>query len=251
MGLRVPWFPGSGVASGAASGAAPAAVPTPCRPPFPVAEAEASSNVPQSTPTATAKIETIVATRSSVPATSASPATWVRPMSPSAPGPSNQKPGRKDAFGGHGRRQPRDPEGHGRHDQRTDEGADVAAEDGVPEHLTAPRRVQDDQQAGERPRRRGVRDHHPDREHEHAEPRRPVAEEVAGSGEHLRRREHRPPRCPPRCRTPAARAASPPRRAGWSRRPSDRRPARARPSSWRRRGGRRRARPPSPAAPDR
>ena len=48
----------------------------------------------------TAKIDTTVATRSWLPATFASPASSVTPMSPSAPGTRSQKPGRNDAYCG-------------------------------------------------------------------------------------------------------------------------------------------------------
>ena len=65
-----------------------------------VDSAPAIIKVPHSTPMATAKIDDTVATRSFVPAASASPASSVSPMRPSAPGTRSQNPGRNDARAG-------------------------------------------------------------------------------------------------------------------------------------------------------
>ena len=153
-----------------------------------VTAAEVSSCVPASTPVATAKIEATVAASWSVPMAVTSPAYCVIPIRPSAPGTSSQKPGRNDARAGIADGLAGHEVGDRRHDCRTDEGAHVPAEDDVAEHLRGPRRVHDDEQREERPARRGVRECDAGGEHEHAEPRRPVAELVAAPAEHPYRR---------------------------------------------------------------
>ena len=155
----------------------------------PVAVAQPSSRVPQSTPTATAKIEATVLPSSWTPALPASPATWVSPMRPRAPGTSSQKPGRKDAWGG---------SACGSRDTQVATGvitsaptkalSDCAEED-VAGDLAGPGDVEDDEEARERSSRRGVGHHHPDGEHQHTDPRRPRTQLVPRAPQHVRERD--------------------------------------------------------------
>ena len=82
----------------------------------------------------------------------------------------------------HGRRASADEVGDRRHHRRADEGAHDAAEQDVADDLADPRRVQHDQQHGERaPRCRMCRGN-AETEHEHSDPWRPVAELLTADG---------------------------------------------------------------------
>ena len=82
---------------------------------------------------------------------------------------------------GHGGWESLDDERHEGHDGGADQRSDVAAEDGVGDHLTAPRGVEHDEQARERSGRCGVGHDHADGEHQHADPSTPLTDERLGA----------------------------------------------------------------------